>query len=149
MGKLTFGLVDYDGTVTQRSWYDLVDDTNATAQQAAIGAFRTALLDVVLSEIRLDERAYSVIDTGTLNAASPAARNSVRWKMTFVDDTTGKVYTDTLPGADITDADLVVANTTDWDPTETQWSTFKSTFEAVARSIDGNTVTLQKVELVD
>ena len=149
MGKMTFGVVDYDGTVTRRSWYNNVDDTNATAQQTAVGNFRTAMLDVQLSEIRIDDRLYQTTDTGTMNASSSAARNSVRWKISFRDDTTGILYTDTLPGADITDPLLVLGNSKDWDPTATKWVTFKSTFEAVARSIDGNTVTLEKVELID
>lgn len=148
-GRFIYELVDYDGTVTQRSWYTYADDTNIATVNPQIATLRTALLDVTRSELHADERSYEVTETNVLQAANSDARNSIRWKMYYKDDVTGKNYTDTIPGADVIDATLVVANTTDWDATNAQWIAFKNAFEVVARSIEGNAVTLQKVELVD
>lgn len=83
----------------------------------------------------------SIEDTVTV-ASNPYAQTDIRWRIEYTDNANGRRYTTTIGTAQY-GSSLKLANSEAYNPAAAAWSTFKTAFEAVVISPDGNAVTFQ------
>lgn len=146
-GRARHSLVDYDRQRRQYSYPTvIITAANHDAKKTEHDAFIAAVADVTLGNLDFEEFVADREEIRPLiSATSTAAQVSIEWIVTDVDDVTGAIRNVRIPTADITDALLLAAGSNLWDPTETQWTTFVTAFEAYVLSEDGNACSVSQV----
>lgn len=124
-----------------------IDEVNYVAASAQLDAYKTAVADLSLGTINIDERQMSrAVENPLTYPTDPYAQRELKWRIVYSDDVTGSEYTFLIPAPDLTDnldgaSDLALLTSTDW-------AAFKSAFEAVALSPAGNAASLVSASLV-
>lgn len=160
-GQLTFSFLDHSdersstliqtGAVTAVSLPGLLTE---------VGTLRTAIAGITLGTV--SNEALKVFDTALSNArpASALARRETKWLVRYEDVTAffddpvnsipnegfGKVFTITIPTADV--ADRVIPGTDLADLTDTEIAAFVTAFEATARTPYGGEVNVLSIQAV-
>lgn len=94
------------------------------------------------------KQAVTLIDSlSSLHPASSVAQRELKWMVTYR-GTDNVLYNAELPCPDIADDTLLIGNTDNWDPTDPEWVTFVTDFEALVLDSDDGAVTVIEVRLV-
>lgn len=162
-GRLGYSLLDYSrekaslslatGEVTAASLPGLLTE---------VGTLRTAIDGITLGTVS-DER-LTVFDTNLSNTppASPLAQIEVSWLVQYEDATAffddpvnaipnegfGRLFTLTIPTADIGAAGRLLPNSDEADLTEAGMAAFVTAFETTARSPYGGEVNVVSIRFV-
>jgi hypothetical protein len=113
---------------------------NCAAQGALIQALGDAVNDLSLgnpARSRLTAQTNTISSTPATDINAQVER---KWRVFYVDDVNGREYTLEIPCAKLTGN--LVTNKDDALLTSTEWAAFVTAFEAVAKSQDGNSVTV-------
>jgi hypothetical protein len=140
--KLQTNLIDYSNEIDDATIYT----ASPTAQERT--DYRTALealiLGVVVEQVQIDET--SVYTGSTTPPADQFAQKEIRWLVRYTDDVTSDRYRLYIPTADA--AILNQPNSDFLNLTLEPVLSFVNEFESIARSENGNTVTVNSIELV-
>lgn len=162
-GKIGFSMLDYS---REKSSFSI-----ATGEVTAIslpnlltqvGALRAAVEGITLGVV--SDESLSVFNTNLSNipAASPLAQVESCWLVTYEDDLPffddpvnaipnegfGRLFTLTIPTAEIAATDRLIPNTDSAKLTETGMAAFVTAFETTARSPYGGTVNVVSIKHV-
>lgn len=122
---------------------------NYDAQQTAFSALRTAVNGIILGEPQKYQ--YIAVDfvNGNDRADSPYAQRENKWLVSYVGDTSGKLYQLEIPTADLADGHLVVGSDLA-DLTNADIAAFVTAFESFQRAPDAltETVTVTQIRFV-
>lgn len=162
-GRLSFSIIDYSrekasfslatGEVTAGTLPGLLTE---------VGALRTAINGITLGDV--SDEALSVFNTNLSNtpAASALAQVESSWLVTFEDNLPffddpvnaipnegfGRLFTMTIPTADIAPAGRLAPNSDEAVLTETNIAAFITAFENTARSPYGGTINVVSIRFV-
>ena len=146
-GKVTFSWLDAGGERSTTS-FNIATLTNANTD-GIIGAagdvddLRDAMIAVTLGQLASIKVLARDSDKSASPATAPEAQRELKWLIEYSDNVTGQVYQSEVPCPKITDATLYnQAPTKEIDLADALWVTFKTGFEALVISADGNAVTL-------
>jgi len=116
-----------------------VNAGNLAAQQTAAAALVGAVEDLTIGEVVKQTQSLIILDTPAI-PSSPYAQRELKWLVSYVGDTSGKVFQCEIAAPDITDN--VVPNSDVADLTSTDWAAFVTAFESYVRSPDNGTETV-------
>lgn len=162
-GRLGFSHIDYSRE--KASWSIATGEVTAVSLPGLlteVGALRSATNGITLGDVS-DER-LSVFDTNLSNtpAASPLAQVESSWLVTYEDNLPffddpvnaipnegfGRLFTVTIPTADIAATGRLQANSDHANLAETGMAAFVTAFEATARSPYGGTTNIVDIVFV-
>lgn len=160
-GQLTFSFLDHsDETSRTLIQTGAVTAVSLPGLLTEVGTLRDAIAAITLGTV--SGEALKVFDTSLSNArpASALARRETKWLVRYEDTTAffddpvnaipnegfGKVFTITIPTADV--ADRVTPGTDLADLTDTEIAAFITAFEATARSPYGGAVNVLSMQAV-
>jgi len=136
----TFTINDYSN---EKSTFGLTSITanagNLAAQQTAAAALAGAVEDLTIGELVKQVQTLVILDTPAI-PTSPYAQRELKWLVSYVGDSSGKVFQCEIAAPDITDN--VVANSDQADLASTDWAAFVTAFESYVRSPDNGTETV-------
>jgi len=136
----TFTINDYSN---EKSTFGLTSITvnagNLAAQQTAAAALAAAVEDLTIGELVKQVQTLVILDTPAI-PTSPYAQREMKWLVSYVGDSSGKVFQAEIAAPDITDN--VVVNSDVADLASTDWAAFVTAFEAYVRSPDNGTETV-------
>lgn len=162
-GRLSFSIIDYS---REKASFSLatgeVTAVSLPGLLTQVGALRSAVNGITLGDV--SDEALSVFNTNLSNspAASALAQVESSWLVTFedslpfFDDPTnaipnegfGRLFTMTIPTADIAPAGRLAPNSDEAVLTETNIAAFITAFETTARSPYGGTVNVVSIRFV-
>jgi len=90
----------------------------------------------------------AVSGSGQGSSTNPTAQRELKWLITYKDNVNSKEYQHELPCPTLNANTLSGNPDNDANLSYVDWITFKTNYEAVVKSPDGNAVTLQRVRLV-
>jgi len=120
---------------------------NLAAQQTAAAALAGAIEDLTIGELTKQSMNLLILDTPAI-PTSPYAQRELKWLVSYVGDSSGKIFQAEIAAPDITDN--VVGNSDIADLASTDWAAFVTAFESYVRSPDNGTetVTVIKAQVV-
>jgi len=120
---------------------------NLAAQQTAAAALFAAIEDLTIGELTKQSMNLVIYDTPAI-PTSPYAQRELKWLVSYVGDSSGKIFQTEIAAPDITDN--VVGNSDIADLASTDWAAFVTAFESFVRSPDNGTetVTVLKAQVV-
>jgi len=120
---------------------------NLAAQQTAAAALAGAVDDLTIGELTKQSMNLVILDTPAI-PTSPYAQRELKWLVSYVGDSSGKIFQIEIAAPDITDN--VVGNSDIADLASTDWAAFVTAFESYVRSPDNGTetVTVIKAQVV-
>jgi len=120
---------------------------NLAAQQTAAAALAGAIDDLTIGELTKQSMSLVILDTPAI-PTSPYAQRELKWLVSYVGDSSGKIFQVEIAAPDITDN--VVGNSDIADLASTDWAAFVTAFESYVRSPDNGTetVTVLKAQVV-
>lgn len=162
-GQLTFSMLDYS---REKSSFSIITgDVTAVSLPGLlteVGELRTAIEGITLGVV--SDEALRAFNTNLSNTppASPLAQIESAWLVTYEDSLAffddpvnaipnegyGKLFTMTIPTADIAAAGRLAPNSDEAVLTETAMAAFVTAFEQTARSPYGGTVNVVSVRHV-
>lgn len=149
---VTLAFKDFDGDVKSTSFKTAPATADGSAwdtelvTRKALGTAVKALVDGVLTEESYTfNRAFDAVAP---KASSSSIQTRRQWRIVYQDNTTTRQYTQTI-GTAKNDNALFKPNSTEADLTNAAWTAFKTAFEAVVRSPDGNAVTFIDAYMID
>lgn len=140
-------LRDYDGELSRtRVNTALITAGNIVAQQAAMTALQTAIGGITLGVPASENRVLSAPSLSSAFAASPVAQRESKWLVRSEDNVTHKIFRNEIPTADLT----LLTNNSEYvtDFTPAALAAFKTAWEALVVSEDGNACTLRSLQAV-
>jgi len=150
MARETYTLIDASNeksTVTLNSV--ATTSANYDAQLTAYSTLRTAINGIVLGEP--NKYQYVAVDftVGNEPASDPFAQREMKWLVSYVGDSSGKLYQLERPTADLGNGNLIPSSDLA-DLTSTGMAAFVTAFEAFARAPDNlaETVTVTQIRFV-
>jgi len=136
----SFQITDYSN---EKSSFGVTSITanagNLAAQQTAAAALAGAVEDLTIGELTKQSMNLVILDTPAI-PTSPYAQREMKWLVSYVGDTSGKIFQVEIAAPDITDN--VVPNTDTADLASTDWAAFVTAFESYVRSPDNGTETV-------
>lgn len=126
---------------------NIVDITagNLAATQTQLAALLTAIEGIVLGVLNRER----IVLSDTLSSSAPAASNlaqrEIKWLVTYTDTVTHRLFKSEIPTAKIS---LLTGNSESLDLAAGEGLAFKTAFEAVVKSIEGNAVQVISVKYV-
>jgi len=136
----SFQITDYSN---EKSSFGVTSITanagNLAAQQTAAAALAGAVENLTIGELTKQSMNLVILDTPAI-PTSPYAQREMKWLVSYVGDSSGKIFQVEIAAPDITDN--VVPNTDTADLTSTDWAAFVTAFEAYVRSPDNGTETV-------
>jgi len=136
----SFQITDYSN---EKSSFGVTSITanagNLAAQQTAAAALAGAVEDLTIGELTKQSMNLVILDTPAI-PTSPYAQREMKWLVSYVGDSSGKIFQVEIAAPDITDN--VVPNTDTADLASTDWSAFVTAFESYVRSPDNGTETV-------
>jgi len=147
----TANLVQITDYSNEKSNFTLTSITanagNLAAQQTAAAALVAAIDDLTIGEITKQYMTLQIVNTPAI-PTNPYAQREVKWLVSYVGDSSGKIFQCEIAAPDLTDNTVV--NSDQADLTSTDWAAFITAFEAFVRSPDNGTetVTVLKAEVV-
>jgi len=120
---------------------------NFAAQQTLAAALAAAIEDLSIGELTKQSMSLVILDTPAI-PTSPYAQRELKWLVSYVGDSSGKIFQIEIAAPDITDN--VVGNSDIADLASTDWAAFVTAFESYVRSPDNGTetVTVIKAQVV-
>jgi len=112
---------------------------NLAAQQTAAAALAAAVEDLTIGELVKQQQSLVILDTPAI-PTSPYAQRELKWLVSYVGDSSGKIFQTEIAAPDITDN--VVPNSDQADLASTDWAAFVAAFESYVRSPDNGTETV-------
>lgn len=148
-GEVSFSVRDYSNEVSSHR-IDIADLTSANfdtyvGASGLVPDYYDALNAIVLGNISRERITARNILISSAPAGSVYAQVELKWQLTYTDAVTGKQWQREIPTPDLT---LLVAGTDLMNITAGAGLAYKTAFEAVAVSPDGNAVTLNSVRVV-
>lgn len=122
-----------------------IDAGNLAATQTALAALLSAIQAIVIGELNKERIVLSDTLSSSAPAASPLAQRENKWLVTYTDTTTHRLFKCEIPTADLS---LLTGNSEALDLSAGVGGAFKTAFEAVVKSIDGNAVQVISVKFV-
>jgi len=133
----TFTINDYSN---EKSTFGLTSVTvnagNLATQQTAAAALAGAVDNLTIGELVKQVQTLVILDTPAI-PDSPYAQRELKWLVSYVGNTSGKVFQCEIACPDITDN--VVVNTDQADLASSDWDDFVTAFEAYVKSPDNGT----------
>jgi len=133
----TFTINDYSN---EKSTFGLTSVTvnagNLATQQTAAAALAGAVDNLTIGELVKQVQTLVILDTPAI-PDSPYAQRELKWLVSYVGNTSGKVFQCEIAAPDITDN--VVVNTDQADLASSDWDDFVTAFEAYVKSPDNGT----------
>jgi len=114
---------------------DAISDANITALRDAIDGVSIGTVGQTYLDLSVAKDAGS-----QALPASPFAQRETKWLASYTDDVTGEAYKKEVPCADLS---LIVAGTQAMNIAAGAGLTFKTQWDALVKSRDGNATTLQ------
>lgn len=162
-GRLGFTMLDYSREKSSFSGFTgEVTAVSLPGLLTEVGALRVAIEGITLGVVS-DER-LTVFDTNLSNTppASPLAQVESCWLVTYEDDLAffddpvnaipnegfGRLFTMTIPTAEIATANRLIANTDQANLAEAGMAAFVTAFEQTYRSPYGGTVNVVRIDHV-
>jgi len=146
-GKAVFTFADYDGEKSSMSFNTAnVNAGNIATISTALDTLKSDVEAVTLGLPVKDVRQYADTGAGSGSATDPVAQRESKWLVSYTDDVTGKGYRLEIPCADLNVNTLGAGGL--WNSSDTLWTDFVTSFEAVVVSPDGNAVTVESVRHV-
>jgi len=162
-GRLGFSIIDYS---REKASFSLatgeVTATSLPGLLTEVGALRSAVNGITLGDV--SDESLSVFNTNLSNtpATSPLAQVESSWLVTYEDNLPffddpvnaipnegfGRLFTLTIPTADIAATGRLAANSDHAVLTETGMAAFVTAFETTARSPYGGTVNVTDIMFV-
>lgn len=138
--KLNFSIRDYSNEMSNFGVTAITGTAgNLTAELAEAAALASAIENLTIGH--LDKYTYAIVPLDTpLTPSSPFAQREMKWLVSYMGDTSGKVYSLEIAAPDLTDN--TVPNSDVADLTSTDWAAFVTAFEAFARAPDNGTETV-------
>lgn len=130
-----------------RCRFNIVDLTaaNLVATQALLVSLLAAIQGMVIGELNKER----IVLSDTLSSSAPAASNLAqrenKWLVRYTDTTTHRIFKGEIPTADLS---LLSGNSEFLNLAADEGLAFKTAFEAVVKSIEGNAVQLISVQFV-
>jgi len=136
----SFQITDYSN---EKSSFGVTSITanagNLAAQQTAAAALAGAVEDLTIGELTKQSMNLVILDTPAI-PTSPYAQREMKWLVSYVGDSSGKIFQVEIAAPDITDN--VVPNTDTADLASTDWAAFVTAFESYVRSPNNGTETV-------
>lgn len=110
------------------------------------GALKAAMEDLSLGVMIQDSWTGDVTKYNSVRPADPNAQRERKWRVDYMDNVNFAIHQFEIPVAKA--AGQVIAGTDFADLSTAEWVAFKTAFEAMFKSPDGNAVTLQGAHLV-
>lgn len=133
--------IDYSEEISSLSFYvQQINAGNLVATQGQINAIGLALLDLTLGALKNTQTILEFSASNPTPPTDPYAQRELKWLVSYRDNVTLREYQIEIPCADLTDN--LLANTDKADLASTDWAAFVTAFEAGAKSLDGNAVTV-------
>jgi phosphopantetheinyl transferase (holo-ACP synthase) len=146
-GLATVNLIDFSGETQEHSFGVTTPSAgNFAAQEALYDAYVAALLSITgLNVLRKNWGKQARTSPADLPLAADAQREK-QWLVQYVDNTTNQRATLRVGGAIYTGN--LLARSDHADLTATDIAAYKAAFEAFAKSISGNAVTINDIVVV-
>lgn len=147
----TTNLYTINDYANQKSSFQVTSVTanagNLAAQQTLAAALAGAVDDLTIGALVKQQMSLVILDSPAI-PTSPFAHREMKWLVSYVGDTSGKVFQSEISSPDLTDN--LSGNTDQADLTSTDWVAFVAAFEAYVRSPDNGTetVTIIRADLV-
>jgi len=113
-----------------------VNAGNLAAQQSAAASLAGAIDDLTIGELVKQTEVLIILDTPAI-PTSPYAQRELKWLVSYVGNTSGKIFQAEIAAPDITDN--VVGNSDIADLASDDWAAFVTAFEAFVKSPDNGT----------
>ena len=144
----TFQITDYSDEKSSFGFLSVTGNAgNLTAQEALAAAVAAAVANLSIGVVSKETYNILLIDAPGV-ASNPYAQRELKWLVTYAGNTSGKQFQIEIAAPDITDNTVI--NSDEANLASTDWSAFKTAFEAYAKSPDNGTeaVTVIKARLV-
>lgn len=118
---------------------------NLAAVQAALATLLAAIQAMVIGELNRERIVLSDTLASSAPATSPLAQRENKWLVRYQDTVTHRIFKTELPTADLS---LLAGNSEFLNLAADEGAAFKSAFEAIAATVDGNPCTVISVQFV-
>ena len=149
---LSYTFKDYDGESSTQQINAVEYNVLTFADYlTAIGDYRDSLAKISLGAITQEKMSLMVRKFDPVLPTDQNAQRERKWVIRFKDDVTFNVFETEIPCAKVigtAGANLLIAGTSKADFTRQDWIDWIADFEQVARSQDGNFVTVLDAYLV-
>lgn len=127
---------------------DEITAVNIATITPQIAALQTAIEGICIGNINTATTVATVDEISTAKASDPSARRELKWLCTAIDSVNGKSENRELPCPDVNTAGIFESDGESLNLASGVGLAFKTAFQAVAVSKDGNSQVLTKVRLV-